>query len=148
MILDVITNEIQENMPWAMLFAEDLLICDETRERAEDRLENWKGCLEDAGLKVNRSKTEHLPQAGNLQKISMKEYDIVTAKLPQVSAFKYLGTMIDQEGGCGTEVAKEDRELTGVLCYKEIPTKLKVLLYKTAIKRTLMYGYHQLYLHN
>ena len=28
------------------------------------------------------------------------------------------------------------RELTGVLCYKEIPTKLKVLLYKTAIKPT------------
>ena len=32
------------------------------------------------------------------------------AKLPQVSAFKYLGTMLDQEGGCRTEVAKEDRE--------------------------------------
>ena len=31
------------------------------------------------------------------------------------------------------------RELMGVLCYKEIPTKLKVLLYKTAIKLTLMY---------
>ena len=33
------------------------------------------------------------------------------------------------------------RELTGVLCNKEIPTKLmKVLFYKTAIKPTLMYG--------
>ena len=34
-----------------------------------------------------------------------------------------------------------------VLCDTEIPTKLKVLLYKTAIKPTSMYGYHQLYLH-
>ena len=75
MILDVITEEIQEDTPWAMLFADDLVICDETRERTEDRLENWRGCLEDAGLKVSRSKTEHLPQAGNLQKINMKEYD-------------------------------------------------------------------------
>ena len=32
------------------------------------------------------------------------------AKLPQVSAFKYLGTMLEQEGGCRTEVAQEDRE--------------------------------------
>ena len=50
-----------------MLFADDLVNC--------ERLENWRGCLEDAGLKVSRSKTEHLPQAGNLQKINMKEYD-------------------------------------------------------------------------
>ena len=75
MILDVITDEIQEDTPWAMLFAESLLICDETRERTEDRLENWRGCLEDAGLQVSMSKTEHLPPAGNLQKINMKEYD-------------------------------------------------------------------------
>ena len=31
-------------------------------------------------------------------------------------------------------------ELTDVLCDKKIPTKLKVLLLKTAIKPTLMYG--------
>ena len=58
-----------------MLFAESLLICDETRERTEDRLENWRDCLEDAGLQVSMSKTEHLPPAGNLQKINRKEYD-------------------------------------------------------------------------
>ena len=58
-----------------MLFADNLVICDETRERTEDRLENWRGCLEDAGLQVSMSKTEHLPPAGNLQKINMKEYD-------------------------------------------------------------------------
>ena len=148
MILDVITEEIQEDTPWAMLFADDLVLCDETRERMEERLENWRGCLEDAGLKVSRSKTEHLPPAGNLQKIVMKEYDgDGSTDLPQVSTFKYLGTTIDREGGCGTEIAKRIekawnrwRELTGVLCDKKIPTKLKVLLYKTAIKPTLMYG--------
>ena len=75
MILDVLTEEIQEDKPWAMLFADDLILCDETRERMEERLENWRGCLEDAGLKVSRSKTEHLPPARNLQKIVMKEYD-------------------------------------------------------------------------
>ena len=32
------------------------------------------------------------------------------------------------------------RELTDVLCDKKIPTHLKVLLYKTAIKPTLMCG--------
>ena len=53
--------------------------------------------------------------------------------------------MTDQEGGCRKEVAKRIekawnrwRELTGVLCDKKIPTHLKVLLYETAIKPTLM----------
>ena len=37
----------------------------------------------------------------------MKEYDSEGTKdLPQVSKFKYLGTIIDQEGGCEKEVAK------------------------------------------
>ena len=40
-----------------MLFADDLVPCDESPDRMEERLENWRGCLEDAGLKVSRAKT-------------------------------------------------------------------------------------------
>ena len=58
-------QEIEEETPWAMLFADDLVLCDESPERTEERLENWRGCLEDAGLKVRRSKTEHLPPLDN-----------------------------------------------------------------------------------
>ena len=57
LILDVISEEIREETPWAMLFADDLVVCDESRERTEERLENWRGCLEEAGLKVSRAKT-------------------------------------------------------------------------------------------
>ena len=32
------------------------------------------------------------------------------------------------------------RDFTGVLCDKKVPTKLKVLHYKTSIKQTLMYA--------
>ena len=79
----------------------------------------------------------------------MKKYDRDgSTDLPQVTTFKYLGTTIDREGGCGTEIAKgiemawnRWREPTGVFCDKRIPTTLKVLLYKTAIKSTLMYGH-------
>ena len=106
-----------------------------------------KGCLEDAGLTVSRSQTEHnMPPAGNLQKIENEYGRDGSTDLPQLSTFKYLGTTIDREGGCGIEIAKRMekawnrwRELTGLLCDKKIPTKLKVLLYKTALKPTLMY---------
>ena len=40
--MDVFTEEIQEDTPSAMLFADGLVLCDETRERMEERLENWR----------------------------------------------------------------------------------------------------------
>ena len=148
LILDIVTEEIREETPWAMLFADDLVLCDQSKENMEERLENWRGCLEDAGLKVSRAKTEHLPPPGNMERINMEKYGGGDkTELPTTKAFKYLGTTIDQEGGCGMEISKRIekawnrwRELTGVLCDKKIPTKLKVLLYKTAIRPTLMYG--------
>ena len=80
----------------------------------------------------------------------MKVYDSEgTTDLPNVSTFKYLGTMIEQYGRqkMWKRSGKEDQrrheiygELTGVLCDRKIPTKLKFLLFKTAIKPTLMYG--------
>jgi len=44
-----------------MLFADDLVICDREGGWVEERLQEWRGHLEDAGLKVCRKKTEHLP---------------------------------------------------------------------------------------
>ena len=43
-----------------MLFADDIVICEETREEVERRFESWKYALERKGMKVSRSKTEYL----------------------------------------------------------------------------------------
>ena len=80
--------------------------------------------------------------------IRLMEYDgSAYADLPQCTAFKYLGTTIHQDGGCKTEVQlrisrawDKWRELTGVLCDKKVPKKLKVLIYKTVIRPVMLYG--------
>ncbi len=41
-IIDVITEEIEEGTPCAMLFADDLVLCDPSREMMEVRLERWR----------------------------------------------------------------------------------------------------------
>ena len=43
-----------------MLFADDIVICKETREEVERRLKSWRYALERRGMKVSRSKTEYL----------------------------------------------------------------------------------------
>ena len=148
LIMDTITDDIDEDSPWTMLFADDLVLCDRDSERVEERLECWREHLEDAGLKLSRTKTEYMSPQEDSRKLRLKNYNQEDyAELPAVSHFKYLGTTIDREGGCGAEIVKRIggawdrwRDLTGVLCDKKIPTKLKDLLYKTAIRPTLLYG--------
>ena len=59
-IMDKQMNEVRREPPWTMSFADDVVICKETREEVERRLEFWKYALEKRGMKVSRSKTEYL----------------------------------------------------------------------------------------
>ena len=99
-IIDVITEEIEEGTPWEMLFADDLVLCDRDREMRELRLERWRECMENNGLKVSRAKTEHLQTTGDTDLVRMKRYmEIEMINLPTVQSFKYLGSTIDRGGG-------------------------------------------------
>ena len=54
--MDVITEDINADNPWAMLFADDLTLCNTDRERLERRLEIWCEKMEAAGLKMSQKK--------------------------------------------------------------------------------------------
>ena len=41
-IMNRLTDEIRREPPWTMLFADNIVICEETREEIERRLESWK----------------------------------------------------------------------------------------------------------
>ena len=56
--MDRLTEEVRREPPWTMLFANDIVICEETREKVERRIECWRYALERRGMKVNRSKTK------------------------------------------------------------------------------------------
>ena len=58
--MDRLMDEVRREPPWMMLFADDIMICKETREEVEWRLECWRYALERRGMKVSRSKTKYL----------------------------------------------------------------------------------------
>ena len=86
-----------------MLFADDIVICKETREEVERRLESWMYALERKGMKVSRSKTEYfcINGANDNETVNMED-----TKVPRVKEFKYLGSTVQESGGCEREVKK------------------------------------------
>ena len=59
-IMDVLAEEARNTPPWAMLFADDLVLMSETVEEVKEALERWRAVIENKGLRISRSKTEYL----------------------------------------------------------------------------------------
>ncbi|KAL5171178.1 hypothetical protein HKD37_11G032712 [Glycine soja] len=60
LILDVLTEQIQEIAPRCMLFADDIVLLGESREELNERLETWRRALETHGFRLSRSKSEYM----------------------------------------------------------------------------------------
>ena len=54
MLMDMMTDEIREEYPWAMMFADDSVICRESKEHVEEKLESWRYASERRGMQGNR----------------------------------------------------------------------------------------------
>ncbi|KAK3510812.1 hypothetical protein QTP70_022737 [Hemibagrus guttatus] len=59
-MMDQLSEEVRQESPWTMMFADDIVICSESREQVEESLERWRFALERRGMKVSRSKTEYM----------------------------------------------------------------------------------------
>ena len=77
-----------------MLYADDLVLCENTREKSEEQLELWRKAIENKGLRVSRSKTEYLPPSScHDSKVKLGGEEI-----NNVTTLKYIGPMFDAEG--------------------------------------------------
>ena len=106
-IMDRLTDEVRREPPWTMLFANDIVICEETRKEVEWILESWRYALERRGMKVSRPKTEYLCVNGGNDNETVKMED---TKVSRVKEFKYLGSTVQESGSCEREVKKECKQ--------------------------------------
>ena len=86
--MDVISKEVGRGPPHELLFADDLVLCESTREEAEEQLGLWRNAIENKGLRVSRNNTENLPPSSCHDKVKLGGEEIITT-------FKYLGSMFD-----------------------------------------------------
>jgi len=59
-VMDEHTKEIQGEVRWCMLFADDIVLIDETKVGLNDKLEEWRHTLEFRRFRLSTSKTEYL----------------------------------------------------------------------------------------
>ena len=110
------------------VFANDIVLIDETRAGVNAKLELWRQTLESRGIRLSRAKTEYMECKFSKQKI--RDYSIVTLdgqEIPMSSHFKYLGSIIQKDGEIISDVKHRIqvgwlkwRSATGVLCDRNI----------------------------
>ena len=114
------------------------------QEKVEQRLECWRYALERRGMKVSRSKTEYLCINGGNDNETVK---MENTKVPKVKEFKYLGSTVQESGSCEREVKKRVqagwnrwRRVSGVICDRRLPARVKGKVYSSVVKPAMMYG--------
>ena len=58
-VFDVITENVREDPPWCILYADDIVLIAESKLGLERKLEDWRYALESRGMKISRPKTEY-----------------------------------------------------------------------------------------
>jgi hypothetical protein len=60
LVMDDVTTDIQVGILWCMLFADDMVLVDESRMGVDQKLELWRRTLEAKGFRLIRSKMEYM----------------------------------------------------------------------------------------
>ena len=90
------------------------------------------------------SKTEYLciNRGNDDETVKMED-----AKVPRVKEFKYLGSTVQESGGYEREVKKRVQEgwngwrrVSGVICDRRLPARVKVKVYSSVVRPATVYG--------
>ncbi|KAM2626519.1 hypothetical protein TB2_000087 [Malus domestica] len=97
--MDELTRHIQDDIPWCMLFADDIVLIDETQEGVNAKLNLWREVLKSKGLCLSLSKTEYMEckfnANGDQNELGVRIGDQEVSKSDH---FRYLGSILQKNG--------------------------------------------------
>nr|CBL94163.1 putative RNA-directed DNA polymerase (Reverse transcriptase) [Malus domestica] len=146
LVMDELTGHIQDDIPWCMLFAYDIVLIDETQEGVNAKLNLWREVLESKGLCLSRSKTEYMEckfsANGSQNELGVRIGD---QEIPKSDRFRYLGSILQKNGELDEDLNHRIqagwmkwKSASGVLCDRRMPLKLKGKFYRTAIRPAML----------
>ncbi|KAK8954976.1 hypothetical protein KSP39_PZI002688 [Platanthera zijinensis] len=138
--------DIQQAIPWCLLFADDIILVDETRTGVNAKLKSWRDTLEKKGFRLSRAKTEYMKL-----KFSRRSDDFVIKlgdqDISRSECFKYLGSIVQKDRDIDKDVTHRIiqagwlkwRGASGILCDRKVPLKLKGKFHCTTIRPAVFY---------
>ena len=115
------------------------------QESIGSKVERWRQALENRGLKISRSKTEYMTT--DLDRDQEEKIQLDGKNLKKATSFKYLGLVTQCTGNLEKEITNRIqsgwnnwRKITGVVCNKRVPIRLKGKIHKAVVRPVLMYG--------
>jgi len=144
--MDELTREIQDEVPWCMLFVDDIILTDVTRGGLNEKLEKWRHSLKSRSFRFSKSKTEYLRCGFNGVESDGGEVTLGRVGVPRVEKFKYLGSIVEEMGDIDEGIShrirvgwKKWKKASEVLCDKRIPFRLKGRVYRMVVRPALLY---------
>ena len=144
-VMDAVSEFVRRDAPWDMLYADDLVVAEDSESNLQTRFLRWQQALEIQGLRINVGKTETMVCSKTDDPVVI--VDSRGQALKQVEVFKYLGSMINAKGGCEQDINnrikaawQKWRDLSGLVCDKKMSVRVKGKIYKTMIRPVMIYG--------
>ena len=145
MYFDCVIKEVAGEQPstGALAYADDIAQLDKSEGDLQQHLEMWHSCFNKYGLKLNLDKTEVIVL--NRSKINTN-IRLVNSRIRQVMSFKYLGSMVSENGLIDVEINQRIKKysqnvgfLYRLLKDKQVPTKAKKIIHTGILRPILLY---------
>lgn len=114
------------------------------RNALQRSLESWARELQELGLRMNKRKTEVMKIARVREELNI---EVDGERVREVEKFKYLGVTVNAGGEMEGEIeeriaeySSKVRRLYPLLKNRHVPRKVKVVIYTTILRPTLIYG--------
>ena len=147
LVVDELLKGKVKEVPWCMLFADDMALIAESDREVQLVLERVREALESKGLKINREKAVHLESRwkGDVSECGRVKLEEVVLK--RVGEYKYLGSVVQEDGELEGEINRKVqlgwckfREVSAVVCDRRVPMRLKGKVYSSVVRPAMMYG--------
>jgi hypothetical protein len=103
--MDEVTRDVQGGIRWCMLFADDVVLVNESRTRVDQKLELWRQILAAKGFRLLRSKMEYMKC--DFSATTQEEGDVRLdgQVVPKKDIFRYLRSMLQKNGDIDEDVS-------------------------------------------
>jgi hypothetical protein len=102
--MNEVTRDIQGDIPWCMLFVDDVVLVDDSRIEVNRKLELWRHTLKSKGFRLSRTKTEYMRCDFSTTRYEEEDVSLDGQVVAKKDTFRYLRSMLQKDDDIDEDV--------------------------------------------